>query len=97
MTSDQITREDAAVEAAQSYLDIATARYQTGLDPYLNVMTAQLTLLSNQQTQVTLRVNEMTAAVELVQALGGGWNVTELPAPSKVTAKETVSQVSDGP
>ena len=56
VVSDQINREDAAIEAAQRYLNIATARYQTGLDPYLNVMTAQLTLLSNQQTQVTLRV-----------------------------------------
>jgi NodT family efflux transporter outer membrane factor (OMF) lipoprotein len=97
VTSDQINREDQAIEAAQKYLNIATVRYQTGLDPYLNVMTAQLTLLSNQQTQVTLRVSEMTAAVELVQALGGGWHVTELPTPSKVTAKETVSQVSNGP
>jgi outer membrane protein TolC len=46
-------------------------------------MMAQLTLLSNQQTQVTLRVNEMTAAVQLVQALRGGWNATQLPAASK--------------
>jgi outer membrane protein TolC len=58
-------------------------------------MTAQLTLLSNQQTQVTLRVSEMTAAVELVQALGGGWNARELPAPSKVSGKEAVGNVSD--
>jgi outer membrane protein TolC len=100
VTSDQITREGAAVEAAQRYLNIETARYQTGLDPYLNVMTAQLTLLSNQQTQVTLRVNEMTAAVELVQALGGGWSVNELPAASTVTSKEAaqkVNEVQEGP
>jgi NodT family efflux transporter outer membrane factor (OMF) lipoprotein len=97
VTSDQITREGAALEAAQRYLNLATARYETGLDPYINVMTAQLTLLSNQQTQVTLRVNEMTAAVELVQALGGGWNVAELPTPSKVTTKETATKVSEQP
>ena len=42
---------DAAVKAAQKYLDIATARYQTGLDPYLNVITAQTTLLSDQQNR----------------------------------------------
>lgn len=83
VVSDQIVREEVAVKAAQNYLDIATTRYHTGLDPYLNVMTAQLTLLGNQQLQVTLQVNEMTAAVELVQALGGGWNVSQLPAASK--------------
>ena len=52
VTSQQIAREDAAVEAAQRYLDIAMARYETGLDPYLNVITAQTILLSDQQTQV---------------------------------------------
>ena len=83
VTSDQIARERAALTAAQQYLEIATSRYETGLDPYLNVMTAELTLLANQQIQVTLQVNEMTAAVELVQALGGGWNANQLPSAPK--------------
>jgi NodT family efflux transporter outer membrane factor (OMF) lipoprotein len=83
VTTDQIARQRVALQAAQQYLEIATSRYQTGLDPYLNVMTAELTLLSNQLTQVTLQVTEMTAAVELVQALGGGWNVNQLPSAPK--------------
>jgi NodT family efflux transporter outer membrane factor (OMF) lipoprotein len=78
VTSQQIERQKAAVAAAQRFLDIATARYQTGIDPYLNVMTAQTNLLADQQTQVTLQVNEMVAAVQLVQALGGGWDVSQL-------------------
>ena len=82
--SQQLSRQQAAVESAQRYLTIAMARYQTGLDPYLNVITAQNTLLTDQQTQVTLRVNEMTAAVQLIQALGGGWDDTQLPAASQV-------------
>jgi len=97
VTSEQIERQQAAINSAERYVEHETSRYQTGLDPYLDVMTAQLTLLSNQQTQVTLRVNEMTAAVELVQALGGGWNATELPTPAQVTSKETPRQVSDTP
>ncbi len=78
ITSDQLIRQDAAVVAAQRYLNIATARYETGVDPYLNVMTAETTLLSDQQTEVTLRVNELVAAVQLVQAFGGGWDVGQL-------------------
>jgi outer membrane protein TolC len=78
VTSQQIERQKAAVAAAQRFLDIATARYQTGIDPYLNVMTAQTNLLADQQTGVTLQVNEMLAAVQLVQALGGGWDVSQL-------------------
>ena len=95
--SEQIARENAAVQAAQRYLDIATARYQTGLDPYLDVLIAQDTLLSDQQTQVSLRVSEMTAAVQLIQALGGGWAVTQLPAASQVTSKETSREAANTP
>ena len=90
--SDQIIRENSAIEAAQRYVNLATARYETGLDPYLNVMTAQLTLLSNQLTQTTLRVNEMTAAVQLIQALGGGWKASDLPTPSDVTTKQAANK-----
>jgi NodT family efflux transporter outer membrane factor (OMF) lipoprotein len=94
VTSEQVKQEDAAVNSAQRFVDIATSRYETGLDPYLDVVTAQTTLLADQQTQVTLRVTEMTAAVELVQALGGGWDSTKLPAADKVTTNGAVQQVS---
>jgi outer membrane protein TolC len=67
------------------------------MDPYLNVISAQTNLLSNQQTQVTLHVNEMTAAVELVQALGGGWNVSQLPSAGKITSSAAAKQVSTTP
>jgi NodT family efflux transporter outer membrane factor (OMF) lipoprotein len=83
VTSDQINRENDAIQAAKRYVDIATSRYQTGLDPYLNVISAQTTLLSDQQSLVSLRMAEMTAAVQLIQALGGGWEVSQLPAPGK--------------
>ncbi len=76
--SQQIALQDAAVTAARKYLEIAQASYAIGVTPYLDVITAQTTLLTNEQTFVTLRVNEMMAAVELVQALGGGWQVREL-------------------
>ncbi len=97
VVSEQIAKQNTAIQAAQKYLDIATARYQTGLDPYLDVLTAQNLLLSDRQTLVTLRVSEMTAAVQLIQALGGGWDVTNLPAASQVTSEETPRQVSGHP
>jgi outer membrane protein TolC len=46
----------------------------------LNVITAQTTLLNNQRTVVNLRTQQMTASVELIKALGGGWNVAQLPS-----------------
>jgi|HubBroStandDraft_1064217.scaffolds.fasta_scaffold01281_2 NodT family efflux transporter outer membrane factor (OMF) lipoprotein len=96
--SQQIARQDTAVKAAQRYLDIATAQFQLGLNPYLDVITAQTLLLTDQQTLVNLRVSEMTAAVQLVQALGGGWDGTRLPAASDITSDEAPGKVgSDGP
>ena len=86
--SAQIVAQDEAIRAAQRYLGLALAQYQTGLDPYLDVITAQTTLLTDQQALVTLRVNEMMAAVQLIQSLGGGWDVKQLPAPSQVTLED---------
>lgn len=93
--SQEIARQEVAVEAARHLLDIAMAAYLTGLDPYLDVITAQTTLLGDEQTLVTLRVNELTAAVELVQAVGGGWDVARLPRASEVTSKSAAGQASD--
>ena len=78
--SQQIEQQDAAVAAAQRYLAIASDRYQLGLDPYLDVITAQTTLLSNQQTAATLRMQQLTDSVQLIEALGGGWDAAQLPA-----------------
>src|SRR5258708_8714929 len=85
----QIEGEKAAVAAAQRFLDIATSRYQTGIDPYLNVITAQTTLLSDQQTEVSLRVSEMTAALQLIQAPRGSWDPDQLPPPAHLTSQKT--------
>jgi NodT family efflux transporter outer membrane factor (OMF) lipoprotein len=92
--SQQIERQKAAVAAAQRFLDMATSRYQTGIDPYLNVITAETTLLSDQQTEVTLRVNEMTAAVQLIQALGGGWDTSQLPSAAAVTSQKVANRLA---
>lgn len=62
-------------------------RYQTGLDPYINVVTEQNTLLSAQLTLAQIEIQRATASVQLIQALGGGWDATQLPTPRQVTAK----------
>ena len=82
-------RQQLAVKDAQEYLNLETARYTTGVDPYVDVMIAENTLLSNEQTLNSLQVQEMTSAVELVQALGGGWDRSQLPTPNQVGAKTT--------
>ena len=95
--SQQIERQKAAVSAAERFLDIANTRYHTGIDPYLNVITAETTLLSDQQTEVTLRVSELTAAVQLIQALGGGWDNSQLPSPDEVTSQKVADRLKAPP
>jgi NodT family efflux transporter outer membrane factor (OMF) lipoprotein len=85
--SQQILHQQQAVKNAQEYLDLEMARYNAGVDPYVDVVLAQNTLLSAQETLNTLHVEEMVSAVELVQALGGGWDRTQLPTPEQAGAK----------
>src|SRR6185369_486184 len=77
--SQELAEQNAAVASAQRSLMLATERYKDGIDSYLNVITAQTTLLTNQRTAVNLQMQQMTASVELIKALGGGWNENQLP------------------
>jgi NodT family efflux transporter outer membrane factor (OMF) lipoprotein len=75
----EIRQQDDAVLSSQRYVNIATDRYKLGLDPYLDVATAQTTLLTNQQSAITLRMQQVTDCVQLIEALGGGWDSSQLP------------------
>jgi outer membrane protein TolC len=78
--SRQIQQQDTAVKAAERYLNLAMHRYKLGIDSYLNVIVAQATYLSNRQTLVNLRAQQMAASVQLVEAIGGGWDASEMPS-----------------
>jgi outer membrane protein, multidrug efflux system len=69
---------NASVHSAQRAFDIASDRYKGGVDTYLDVITAQQTLLTNQRQAVQIQGQQFATAVFLVKALGGGWS---LPAP----------------
>jgi NodT family efflux transporter outer membrane factor (OMF) lipoprotein len=73
-------QQDSAVASAEKTLTIAKDRYTLGIDPYLNVITAETTLLANQQTALNLRIQQLTASSVLIEALGGGWSTSALPS-----------------
>jgi NodT family efflux transporter outer membrane factor (OMF) lipoprotein len=83
LLSREIQQEDAAVASSQRYLNLANDRYRLGIDSYLNVITAQTTLLGNQRTAETLRLSQMNATVQLIKALGGGWSGDLTKPPGK--------------
>jgi NodT family efflux transporter outer membrane factor (OMF) lipoprotein len=69
-----------AVAAAQRALDISTEQYKAGTADYLQVIITQSIALSDQRTAVDLLTRRMTSSVLLVEALGGGWNASNLPS-----------------
>ena len=95
--SQNIEQQNAAVEAAARSLQEATARYKSGLDPYLNVISAQTILLNDQQTAVTFRMQAMVASVQLIKALGGGWDASQMPSSRQVAAKPSASPQAISP
>ena len=81
---EQAAAQDRAVKAAQTSLDVTTDQYRNGVADYLQVITAQTTLLANQVTAIGILTSRMTANVQLVEALGGGWDASELPSPAQL-------------
>jgi len=92
--SQQQLQLQAAQASAQKFVDLEKGRYETGIDPYVDLVTAQLTLLSDQQSLAVLKVQEMTASVQLIEALGGGWDKTQLPTPADVSKKLTPAEAT---
>jgi NodT family efflux transporter outer membrane factor (OMF) lipoprotein len=79
----RILAHEAAVEAravrdAGRAVQIALNEYQSGTQDYTTVVSAQVTLLADQQTALNIRQQRLLAAVDLIQALGGGWSSADL-------------------
>jgi outer membrane protein TolC len=87
--AEQLVQQQAAIGAAQRYLDLANTRFRAGLDPYLDVYTAETSLLTEQQTLLSLRISQMTSNVQLIEALGGGWDKVQLPSEKEIAAKSS--------
>jgi len=85
--AEQEQRQQLAITSAQHYQRLALTRYKTGVDTYLNVLTAQNSVFNSQETEVSLRTSRMTAAVQLIAALGGGWNIADLPSEKEMSRK----------
>jgi outer membrane protein, multidrug efflux system len=79
-----------AVDAAQRALNIARDRYVGGLVTYLDVVTAEQTLLDNQRLATQILGQRLAVSVSLVKALGGGWDASSLDA---IQVKITPGQI----
>jgi NodT family efflux transporter outer membrane factor (OMF) lipoprotein len=80
-----------AVVASEKSLDLSLTRYRGGITSYLEVTTAQSAALVDEVTAVNILGRRMTSAVLLIQALGGGWDSSSLPARPECCGKLTSS------
>ena len=75
----ELATQQVAVASARRSVDLSTVRYKRGITTYLEVLTAQSTALANERTAADLMTRRMTASVQLIKALGGGWDRSQLP------------------
>jgi NodT family efflux transporter outer membrane factor (OMF) lipoprotein len=85
--SQEVGEQRTAINSSSHYLDLAMTRFKTGVDSYLNVITAQTSLLQNRETEVQIQLRQMTASVSLIMALGGGWENSDLPKMNDIIAR----------
>jgi NodT family efflux transporter outer membrane factor (OMF) lipoprotein len=84
--AEESVQEQEAVTASQQALALELERYRAGTDSYLNVITTQIIALGDQQTAITILERRMSAAVDLIKALGGGWDASTLPSGNSLRA-----------
>jgi NodT family efflux transporter outer membrane factor (OMF) lipoprotein len=82
--AEEAAQQQEAVSAASQSLTLENERYKAGTDSYLNVITTQTIFLNDQQAAITILQRRMLAAVDLVKAIGGGWDASVLPSPDAI-------------
>ncbi|HEX2824918.1 MAG TPA: efflux transporter outer membrane subunit [Burkholderiales bacterium] len=90
---EESTVQNEALAGARRSVELALNQYKSGIVSYLNVLTAQTTALTSERTAVDLQSRRLAASVQLVRALGGGWDPSTMPTPQQVEAKPSESPV----
>jgi NodT family efflux transporter outer membrane factor (OMF) lipoprotein len=92
--SQQAVLTTQAVASSQKSYNLEFSRFQTGIDPFIDVVTSENALLVNQQSEVAIKVQAVTSAVQLVAALGGGWDLAQLPTTQQVSKWPTTQETA---
>ncbi|HSP96310.1 MAG TPA: efflux transporter outer membrane subunit [Candidatus Dormibacteraeota bacterium] len=86
--ADEAAVNAVAVAAARQSVDLTTNRYKEGAASYLDVVITQAAALNNERNANDVRGRRMVASVQLIQALGGGWDASTLPTPAELVAED---------
>jgi multidrug efflux system outer membrane protein len=85
--ADQAAAQERGVESARRAAELATDRYRSGIVAYLNVVDASRDALAAERDNAQLAGQRLNAAVQLIKALGGGWDVNSLAGKSSVLSE----------
>lgn len=86
--AEEAAKQQQAVDAGEQSLALETERYKAGTDSYLNVITTQTITLSNERTAVTLLQRRLISCVDLIIALGGGWDASAIPTDDQLKSPD---------
>jgi NodT family efflux transporter outer membrane factor (OMF) lipoprotein len=73
----ELDQQNSVVGASRDFLALAQNGYDAGIEPYGDVLTAQTAMLNNQKAALSIQTAQMTASVQLINALGGGWDARQ--------------------
>jgi NodT family efflux transporter outer membrane factor (OMF) lipoprotein len=76
--------QDKAVAAAFEAARIINNQYLAGTVAYTNVIVADQIALTNAETAINIRQSRLVASAALIQALGGGWDIAQLPSRDRI-------------
>jgi NodT family efflux transporter outer membrane factor (OMF) lipoprotein len=82
--AEQARVQDAALAAANEAVRVLNNQYLAGTVAYTSVIVAEQTALTDAETALTIRENQLVASASLIQALGGGWNASQLPGREEI-------------
>jgi len=94
---EQAAAYDKAVQSAQETVDISTSRYRDGLAEYIEVITAETSLLANQRAADQILEQRLLTTVQLIEALGGGWQDSRVYSSSTSSAGTSAGATAAGP
>jgi outer membrane protein TolC len=72
------------VKDARTAVDVYLNQFKAGTVAFTTVVTAEITLLADEEAELTIRQNLFLASVSLILALGGGWDVNLLPTQTEL-------------
>jgi NodT family efflux transporter outer membrane factor (OMF) lipoprotein len=82
--SEELVQQQRAMLAAKHTVELSLVRYHNGVDSYVNLITAENTFLAARETELQVRLRQLTSSVSLINDLGGGWAASRLGATERM-------------